>query len=176
MGLMGLGLMGLGFGGARRPPAYGLAVARRPASRRKSAASGQAEARWTRLRAAFSTTRGADLEQTDAQGGELGLATGAIDVRVEMPGLAHERGDDVAGIEASRGGFQTGDDTTFAFPRSGGVVEGGKCPHLHGLRLRRGAPRPPRAFCPAAGRPPPACRSPRGRHGWEGSSGCHGER
>ena len=43
--------------GARRPGGQGPAAARRPASMRNRAASGQAEAKWMRIRAAFSTTR-----------------------------------------------------------------------------------------------------------------------
>ena len=43
--------------GARRPGDQGPEAARRPASRRNRAASGQAEAKWMRMRAAFSTTR-----------------------------------------------------------------------------------------------------------------------
>ena len=58
--------------GARRPGDQGPAAARRPTSRRNRAASGQAEAKWMRMRAAFSTTRGADLEQARPEGRELG--------------------------------------------------------------------------------------------------------
>ena len=43
--------------GARGPGGQGPEVANRPASRRNRVASGQAEARWMRTRAAFSTTR-----------------------------------------------------------------------------------------------------------------------
>ena len=39
--------------GARRPGGQGPEAARRPASRRNRAASGQAEAKWMRMRAAF---------------------------------------------------------------------------------------------------------------------------
>ena len=46
-----------------------------------------------------------------------------------MAGLAAERGDDVAGVEAARGRLQPGDDTAFALPGSGGVGEGGEAPH-----------------------------------------------
>ena len=51
----------------------------------------------------------------------LGLAAGAVDSFVEMAGLAAERGDDVAGVEAARGRLQPGDDTAFALPGSGGT-------------------------------------------------------
>jgi peroxiredoxin len=75
---------------------------------------------------------------SDSDGGELalvqldqvlGLAAGAVDSFVEMAGLAAERGDDVAGVEAARGRLQPGDDTAFALPGSGGVGEGGEAPH-----------------------------------------------
>ena len=52
-----------------------------------------------------------------------------------MTGLAAERGDDVAGVEAARGGLQPGDDPAFAVPRTGGIVEGGEAPHLFGAGL-----------------------------------------
>ena len=65
----------------------------------------------------------------------LGLAAGAVDIFIEMAGVAAERGDDVAGVEAARGGLQPGDDPAFAVPRTGGVVEGGEAPHLFGAGL-----------------------------------------
>ena len=37
--------------------------------------------------------------------------------------------DDVAGVEAARGGLQPGDDPAFAPPGAGGVGEGGEGPH-----------------------------------------------
>ena len=55
----------------------------------------------------------------------LGLASGAVDVFVEMAGLALERGDDIAGIEAARTRLPPGDDAAFAPPGAGGVGEGG---------------------------------------------------
>ena len=70
----------------------------------------------------------------------LGLAAGAVDIFIEMAGVSAERGDDVAGVEAARGGLQPGDDPAFAVPRTGGVVEGGEAPRLFGAGLRRGAP------------------------------------
>ena len=45
-----------------------------------------------------------------------------------MAGVSGERGDDVAGVEAARGGLQPGDDTAFAVPGTGGVGEGGEAP------------------------------------------------
>ena len=65
----------------------------------------------------------------------LGLAAGAVDIFIEMAGVSAERGDDVAGVEAARGGLQPGDDPAFAVPRTGGVVEGGEAPHLFGAGL-----------------------------------------
>ena len=44
----------------------------------------------------------------------LGLAAGTVDIFVGMAGLADERGDDVAGVEAARGGLQPGDDPTLS--------------------------------------------------------------
>ena len=35
----------------------------------------------------------------------LGLAAGAVDIFIEMAGVSAERGDDVAGVEAARGGL-----------------------------------------------------------------------
>ena len=46
-----------------------------------------------------------------------------------MAGLAAERGDDVARVEAARGRLQPGDDTAFAAPGTGGVGEDGEAPH-----------------------------------------------
>ena len=66
MGLNGLGL------GARCPGGQGPEAARRPASRRNRAASGPAEAKWMRMRAAFFDHAGADLEQAFPEGRELG--------------------------------------------------------------------------------------------------------
>ena len=54
----------------------------------------------------------------------LGLAAGAVDIFIEMARLSAERGNDVAGVEAPRGGLQPGDDPAFAVSRTGGVVEG----------------------------------------------------
>ena len=65
----------------------------------------------------------------------LGLAAGAVDIFIEMADISAERGDDVAGVEAARGGLQPGDDPAFAVPRTGGVVEGGEAPHLFGAGL-----------------------------------------
>ena len=65
----------------------------------------------------------------------LGLAAGAVDIFIEMAGVSAERGDDVAGVEAARGGLQPGDDPAFAVPRTGGVVEGVEAPHLFGAGL-----------------------------------------
>ena len=65
----------------------------------------------------------------------FGLAAGAVDIFIEMAGVSAERGDDVAGVEAARGGLQPGDDPAFAVPRTGGVVEGGEAPHLFGADL-----------------------------------------
>ena len=59
----------------------------------------------------------------------FGLAAGAVHGFVEMAGLAAERGDDVARVEAARGRLQPGDDPALAVPRTGGVVEGGEAPH-----------------------------------------------
>ena len=59
----------------------------------------------------------------------LGLASGAVAIFVEMAGLTGQRGDDVAGVEAARGGLQPGDDPAFAPPGAGGVGEGGEAAH-----------------------------------------------
>ena len=69
----------------------------------------------------------------------LGLAAGTIDIFVEMAGLAAQRGDDIAGVEAARGLLQPGDDPAFAAPGTGGVGEGGEGPHLLCAGLGRGA-------------------------------------
>lgn len=53
----GVGIEGSWAGGARRPVGQGPDAARRPASIRNSAVSGQAAAKWMRMRAAFSTTQ-----------------------------------------------------------------------------------------------------------------------
>ena len=45
----------------------------------------------------------------------LGLAAGAVDIFVEMAGLAAQRGDDVAGVGAARGLLQPGDDPALRF-------------------------------------------------------------
>jgi len=65
----------------------------------------------------------------------LGLASGTVDVLVEVAGISGERGDDVAGVKAARGGFQAGDDTALALPRFGAVGEAGKGAHPVGPGL-----------------------------------------
>src|SRR5260221_5429300 len=52
---------GMGSAGRQRPGVHGPAAAKRPASNRKIAASGQAVGNQTRMRAAPSTTRAASL-------------------------------------------------------------------------------------------------------------------
>ena len=59
----------------------------------------------------------------------LGLATGAVEDFIEMAGLAAERGDDIAGVEAARTRLQPSDDPAFAAPGAGGVGEGGDAAH-----------------------------------------------
>ena len=46
-----------------------------------------------------------------------------------MAGLALERGDDIAGIEAARTRLEPGNDPAFAVPGAGGVGEGGEAAH-----------------------------------------------
>ena len=53
----------------------------------------------------------------------LSLAAGTVDVVVEMTGIAAERGDDVAGIEAARTRLESGDDPAFAARGAGSVGE-----------------------------------------------------
>ena len=65
----------------------------------------------------------------------LGPASGAVDVFVEAAGLACERGDDIAGIEAARTRLEPGDDPAFAAPGAGGVGEVGEEAHLLGTSL-----------------------------------------
>ena len=65
-------LNGIWVGGARCPGGQGPEAARRPASMRNRAASGQAEAKWMRIRAAFSTTRAPILSRRCPEGRELG--------------------------------------------------------------------------------------------------------
>ena len=60
----------------------------------------------------------------------LGLTSGAVDIFVEMAGLASERGDDVAGIEAAGARLQPGDDAAFAAPGAGGIGEVGEAAYL----------------------------------------------
>jgi len=67
----------------------------------------------------------------------LGLAAGAVDPFVEMAGLAGERSDYVARVEAARRRLEPGDDAAFAVPRAGGVIEAGEAAHL--LRAGLGA-------------------------------------
>ena len=59
----------------------------------------------------------------------LGLAAGAVDPFVEMAGLACERGDDVACVEAARRRLQPGNHAALAVSRAGGVGEGGEAAH-----------------------------------------------
>ena len=73
-----------------------------------------------------------DLVQLDEV---LGLAAGAVQGLVKMAGFAGERGDDVAGVEAPRACLQPGDDTAFAAPGAGGVIEAGEAPHPVGAGL-----------------------------------------
>ena len=63
--------------GARRPFAQGPAAARRPASRRKRAASGQAEVKWMRTRVAFSMTRAPILSSLSLRVANSARASGA---------------------------------------------------------------------------------------------------
>lgn len=60
----------------------------------------------------------------------LGLAAGAVDVFVEMAGLASERDDDIAGFEGAGTRLQPGYDPAFAAPGGGGGVEFGEAAHL----------------------------------------------
>src|SRR5579864_2938665 len=54
----------------------------------------------------------------------LGLATGAVDVVVNRASAqAVEAGDNEAGVDALRPGFDAGDDALDAIPASGGLVE-----------------------------------------------------
>ena len=57
LSVSGFGVEGARIRGARCPGGLGPKAARRPASSRNRAASGQADAKWMRMRAAFSTTR-----------------------------------------------------------------------------------------------------------------------
>ena len=76
-----LGIEGLGFDGARCPVIHVPAAARRPASKRNRAASGQAEAKWIRMRAAISTTRAPTLSSRSLRVVNSALASGlAADV------------------------------------------------------------------------------------------------
>ena len=179
----GLGVEEARVYGARRPGGQGPAAARRPASRREEGGVRAGRGEVDADAGGLFDDAGADLEQAQPEGGELGagerhgtgngiaqgehqpvvagvqdqpeligewalaggsirgelalvqldqvfgLASGAIDVFVEMAGLAGERGDDIAGIEAARGGLQAGDDPAFAAPGAGGVGEGGEGPH-----------------------------------------------
>ena len=59
----------------------------------------------------------------------FGLASGTVDVFVEMARLASERGDDIARVEAARRRLQPSHDPAFAAPGAGGVVEGGEAAH-----------------------------------------------
>ena len=65
----------------------------------------------------------------------LGLAAGAVVRFVEMAGLAGERGDDVARVEAAGRRLQPGDDAAFPAPRAGGVIEAGEAAHPVGAGL-----------------------------------------
>ena len=65
----------------------------------------------------------------------LGLAARAVDPLLEAAGLAGERGDDVARIEAAGRRLQPGDDTAFPAPRAGGVIEAGEAAHPVGAGL-----------------------------------------
>ena len=57
------------------------------------------------------------------------LSPRTVDPLIEMAGLAGERGDDVARVEAASGGLEPGDDAALAVPRAGGVGEVGEAAH-----------------------------------------------
>ena len=59
----------------------------------------------------------------------LGLAARAVDPLVEAAGLAGERGDDVARIEAAGRRLQPSHDAALPPPRAGGAIEAGEATH-----------------------------------------------
>ena len=113
-----------------------------------------------------------------ARGHALGLSCSIRD-RVDcMVGLAFERGDDVACVEAAGRRLEPGDHAAFALPRAGGVSEAGEAarpadpgrsgvPTPHDSRRTDNEKQPRIVSCPGAWPPdrrdrrqPPADRSP----------------
>ena len=65
----------------------------------------------------------------------LGLAARVVDPLVEAAGLACERGDDVARIEAAGRRLQRSHDAALPPPRAGRVIEAGEAAHPVGADL-----------------------------------------
>ena len=58
----------------------------------------------------------------------LHLATGTVDLVVELPGIAVEIGDDKAWVAPLCGDFEPGDHHTAASPRPGAIAQVNKVP------------------------------------------------
>ena len=107
--MSGFGVEGTWVRGARRPAGQGPKATRPPASSRNRAASGQAKAKWMRMRAAFSTIRAPILS--------------SLCLRVAHSGPS-ERHPAIAGSLSA---------WSFSAPRDARGVQGRTC---HGFRQR----------------------------------------